>query len=392
MSHDSHIWVELQCHYKNCNSHQWRTNSIRCIQGKAISHWCHSRQRRMALYTKGNKLTVVRCSTAAYQLFPARIKLLVDQSVVMDDPIQNENANGNQESMIEEYSSHNTNRIQTDQTNDLDDTQDASDHDDTNHNNQNRAARARTQITDNQLNDSQEQTNRIQSDHRARSSDMELIRETDAIDSIMDMNIDVEHGVADELDQKGMEPLTDRQLRQTSSFTMQRTTNDVQSESDNSSDRGTERRTRNKKRSFSEMDELTDTQEITVCIDNTLRKKARVNKFRYRPKMDEPLHEHTKFTIGMRNKLILSQAFIQDPNLAKQRNAINELASQTLLDHKKILTFGSDMRIDQGIPNPRGGLRGTKKTYNSKQIANTISGRDLENIPPTPELPDINFL
>eukprot|EP01083_Nonionella_stella_P158618 516482_1 len=225
MSHDSHIWVELQCHYKNCNSHQWRTNSIRCIQGKAISHWCHSRQRRMALYTNGNKLTVVRCSTAAYQLFPARIKLLVDQSVVMDDPIQNENANGNQESMIEEYSSHNTNRIQTDQTNDLDDTQDASDHDDTNHNNQNRAARARTQITDNQLNDSQEQTNRIQSDHRARSSDMELIRETDAIDSIMDMNIDVEHGVADELDQKGMEPLTDRQLRQTSSFTMQRTTN-----------------------------------------------------------------------------------------------------------------------------------------------------------------------
>eukprot|EP01083_Nonionella_stella_P279114 949491_1 len=235
MSHDSHIWVELQCHYKNCNSHQWRTNSIRCIQGKAISHWCHSRQRRMALYTKGNKLTVVRCSTAAYQLFPARIKLLVDQSVVMDDPIQNENANGNQESMIEEYSSHNTNRIQTDQTNDLDDTQDASDHDDTNHNNQNRAARARTQITDNQLNDSQEQTNRIQSDPRART-----------IDSIMDMNIDVEHGVADELDQKGsyvclfpltirnckfvqcehiVEPLTDRQLRQTSSFTMQRTTN-----------------------------------------------------------------------------------------------------------------------------------------------------------------------
>eukprot|EP01083_Nonionella_stella_P303994 1054421_1 len=119
MSHDSHIWVELQCHYKNCNSHQWRTNSIMCIQGKAISHWCHSRQRRMALYTNGNKLTVVRCSTAAYQLFPARIKLLVDQSVVMDDPIQNENANGNQESMIEEYSSHNTNRIQTDQTNDL---------------------------------------------------------------------------------------------------------------------------------------------------------------------------------------------------------------------------------------------------------------------------------
>eukprot|EP01084_Bolivina_argentea_P014153 26466_1 len=108
----SNIWVELQCHYKACQTQQWRSTSIVCIQGqKAFNHRCNCKQRRMALYTPGNRLTVVRCSRAAYQLFPQRIKNLIDDSVVVDDP------NQNTASVIEEDSSNGTNRIQQDQTN-----------------------------------------------------------------------------------------------------------------------------------------------------------------------------------------------------------------------------------------------------------------------------------
>ena len=97
-------------------------------------------------------------------------------------------------------------------------------------------------------------------------------------------------------------------------------------------------------------------------------------------------------TIGTRNHLILQKNFVQNKNLSLGRHDLQKVCNEVFTDKTTVKTYWKQLRKEHKMSNTSGGVEGSTRKYDPLKMASVIAGRDCENIDPTPDLPNINFL